>query len=60
MKVITWGFPWLKSHGPIEASPTCVGIVDEKAAFPWLKSHGPIEATVLCAAASREAYSFHG
>ncbi len=36
-------FPWLKSHGPIEARN--IGILSNTmSAFPWLKSHGPIEA----------------
>ncbi len=38
--------PWLRSHGPIEASPPsdCRG---SGASLPWLRSHGPIEARSL-------------
>ena len=35
-------FPWLKSHGHIEASPQPQVTLVSGRSFPWLKSHGPI------------------
>jgi len=38
-------FPWLKSHGPIEALEQEPAKSTPDPEFPWLKSHGPIEAS---------------
>jgi len=51
------GFPWLHSHGPIEAVVFRVRfLAAEVDAFPWLHSHGPIEALAFRADEPHDAY----
>ena len=38
-------YPWLKSRGPIETTPT-VSSRHSVSNYPWLKSRGPIETSL--------------